>query len=196
MKSTAILISSLFASFALLGCTEDESSAKPAPATKEAAAAATKEAPATATKEAKKPSEISSLLGDIDLPPGPEGDQAKKQLTELSGFSDTLNSSWKSMSEMDYDEKASFLKKAKDLSSKASRHIGSLKQMASLFGGDINKQIIAQITKLTGEIGPLNDLIAKGKSITGDNWDSYQDQIGKAISSLSGGFSGIGDILN
>ncbi|MGE9269622.1 MAG: hypothetical protein ACQKBU_02365, partial [Verrucomicrobiales bacterium] len=127
------------------------------------------------------------LLGGDDA----EMQNALGQITQISGFSDTLTSTWNSVKGLDFSDKDAFIQQVKSLASSASKHIGMLKQIAPMVGGDTGAALVKQISGLSDQLGGLSSLVSKGSSITSGDWGSYKDQIGSAISSLSGGFSGL-----
>ncbi len=217
MNKLTITLTSLLASFALLGCNEEEKSpgsqdtsapaatpaanaaAPAANAAAPAADAATPAAGATAEKSApaKKPGEVSKLVGDAEsmLNENPQSESGLSQVSKISGFSDTLNSTWNSIKGMDYAQKATFLKQASDLVSSAKKHIGMLKQIAPMITGGSSGALIEQISGLTSQVGGLSSLVSKGQGIASGDWGSYKDQIGSAIKGLSGGFSGLSSLV-
>lgn len=196
MKTTLSISALLIACLGLLGCSSNQTSA-----------AKTSEAPSTpqgaTSSEAKTDSDgdkgKESFLDEItdaedDFVPAPEYNNAMNQVMEASGYSSTLTSAWGTMKGMDFSSKDAFLKQAKGLASEAGTKIGSLEQLSSIFGGKTSKELAATISSLGKQLGSLKDLISQGNGIDASGWSGYKDQMGSAISALSGGFGGLSSL--
>jgi hypothetical protein len=187
MKNIAILLSAVLTSFAFLGCTEDKKSSNDAPSS----------TPATSSEE-KSSGLLSSIekKGESLMSDDPQEENGLSQVSKISDYSETLTNGWNSVKGVDFSDKAALLKKVKSLVSTASKNIGMLKQISPMVTGDTGKALIKQISGLSGQVGSLTSLLDKSSSITSGDWGSYKDQIGSAISSLSGGFSSLSKLAN
>ncbi|MBC2600550.1 MCP four helix bundle domain-containing protein [Puniceicoccus vermicola] len=177
MKTFTILFSFLLTSLAFLGCTEEKGSDDSAASAKEEKSGGLL---SSITEKGK-----SLIGGDVSM------DDAMSQISKISGFSDTLNSTWKSVKGLDFSDKDALIKQVKSLASTASKNIGMLKQISPMVTGDTGKALIKQISGLSDQLGGLDNIIDKASSITSGDWGSYKDQIGSAIKGLSGGFSSL-----
>jgi|GEM_PF-4912489 len=147
-----------------------------------------------ATTTEKSASAPNALLSTPKAALPADAGNAMSQIKEVSGFSDTLNSTWNSIKGMDYSDKSAFVAKGMSLVSAAKDQISSLKGVSSLLSSDMGKQLMSKVGSLSGSLGGLSGLLGKSGTITSSDWGSYKDQIGSAIGGLAKGFSGLGSL--
>jgi hypothetical protein len=205
MKKTTTLLSLSLLSLVLAGCSqEDSSAAKPEAATeaqKPADAQSTKGSGENMMEKAEKSVEGAvdktekSVEGLLDSDKEPGTNAGMKKVADIAGYSSVLTQGWDSIKGLGFDQKDELLKQLKSIISKAGSNIGALKQVAPMLSGGAGSGLVDQITGLTGQLDSLKSLYDKGKGIAAGDWGSYKDQIGSAIKSLSGGFSGLSSLL-
>ena len=186
MKKIQSLVLCFVVLAALVGCDKEEKS--PSAPVDESSTST------EATKDAVKSVEESagSLLGDAAPA---QKNAALEKIGDISQYSEVLTKGWDSIKGLGFDQKSELLQQLKSIISKAGSNIGALKQVAPMLGGDTGKALIGQLSGLTGNLDTLKSLYAKGQGVASGDWGSYKDQIGSAVSSLAGGFSGLSSIL-
>jgi len=203
MKTIIPLLPFLAALFLSVSCTEEEEKKAPAAVQPTESADSAKTADTAEADGSAADGKIGSSASSAADAAGALSSAAKSatgdanptaQLEEAAGFSKTLTGAWDSIKGMEFSEKAAFVKKGMDLVSMAKDKIGMLKNLAPLLSGDMSGELMKQVGGLSGNLGDLSGLLGKAGSIGAGDWGSYKDQVGSAIKSLSGGFSGLGSL--